>query len=206
VDPLVGGGNAPASGSASIEEVAETTNVAAENLMYPREDLPPPKFTMEGVEIEDESPPALTPLTKEFECYKYKVSDCGKFEIIGDRWILRKKNSQRVPGVLLELWSLLSQEQRTALRQRWHLYLEELVVNEPPGFSLASEEGGVSPQLLPRQTPAGSRRGYPTGGGNAPAPIQSPTMVKGRWRTRPESRVPRCLLFHGASRNIATTS
>jgi hypothetical protein len=166
-------------GPASINKVAETTTVAAETLIYPREDLPPPKFIEEGVEIEDESPPALTPLSNEFECYKHKFSDCGKFEIIGDRWILRKKNSQRVPGVLPELWSLLSQEQRTALRQRWHLYLEELVVNEPPGFSHASEEGGsrrrgscsCSSRIDKNQ--ARSQRGYQTGGGNAPDPSEA---------------------------------
>jgi hypothetical protein len=31
----------------------------------------------------DRSPPALTPLAAEFECYTYKLSECGKYEIIG---------------------------------------------------------------------------------------------------------------------------
>ncbi|NDC79250.1 MAG: hypothetical protein EBZ67_15480, partial [Chitinophagia bacterium] len=183
----------PASGSASNEEVAETTNVAAQTLIYPREDLPPPKFTEEGVEIEDESPPALTPLSNEFECYKYKFSDCGKFEIIGDRWILRKKNSQRVPGVLPELWSLLSQEQRTALRQRWHLYLEELVVNEPPGFSPASEEGGLADAAPAPAAPASTKTKLEANEGTkrvAETPPTPPKLSHGKGSVATAPRIP----------------
>jgi hypothetical protein len=101
-------------------QAADTENAppAAENLIYLRDDLPPPGFTPEGAEIEADSPPALAPLATELECYKHRFSERGKYEIIGDRWILRKKNSQRVLGVLRVLRSLLNQDQRTALRQR----------------------------------------------------------------------------------------
>ena len=140
VDATAGGGHAPAeSGTETTQATAGSSN-AAETIFYPRDDLPPPAFTTNGAEVETDSPPALTPLAAEFECYKYTLSECGKYEIIGDRWIQRKKNSQRVPGVLPELWSLLSQEQRNALRARWHLHTE---AGAPPGIPApATEEGG----------------------------------------------------------------
>jgi hypothetical protein len=145
------------------------------------------------VEIEADSPPALTPLATEFECYKYRFSECGKFEIIGDRWILRKKNSQRVPGVLPELWSLLSQEQRTALRQRWHLYLEELVVNEPPGFSHASEEGGLADAAPAPAVPAAANTKLEADEGTkrvAETPPAPPKPNRGKGSVAETPRIP----------------
>ena len=141
VDPLAGGGHAPAEDPDTTKGTAGSSS-AAENILYPREDLPPPAFTAEGAEIEVDSPPALTPHAAEFECYKYRLSECGKYEVIGDRWIQRKKNSQRVPGVLPELWSLLSQEQRSSLRARWHQHRDAVAA-----------KGETSPLPAPEEVP-----------------------------------------------------
>ena len=51
----------------------------------------------------------------------YKLLECGKYELIGDRCILRKKDTLRVPGVLPELWQHWSQDLRMAMRRRWLL-------------------------------------------------------------------------------------
>ena len=87
VDPLAGDGNAPA------EDVVDTTkdtlgsSTAAESIIYPRDDLPPPVFTADGAESEVDSPPAPTPLAAEFVSLPYKFSECEKYELMGDRCI-----------------------------------------------------------------------------------------------------------------------
>jgi hypothetical protein len=73
IDPVAGGGNAPA---AELGEPVEATDTA-EIIIFPRDDLPPPAFTPEGAEIEVDSPPAVTPLATEFKGLSYKFSDCG---------------------------------------------------------------------------------------------------------------------------------
>ena len=93
--------------------------------------------------MEIDTPPAATPLAAEFGGLSYKFSDCGKYEIIGDRCSLRKPGTYRVPGVLPELWQHLSQEQRMAMRNRWLLYQEECKARGTPIPAPVPDEGGL---------------------------------------------------------------
>ena len=69
----------------------------SEQLLFLPADLPPPTVDPDGVEIEAEGPAALHPLAVEFKLYPHTISECGRYECIGDRRILRRKGTQRVP-------------------------------------------------------------------------------------------------------------
>ena len=73
-------------------------------------------------------PAAPHPLAVEFKQYPYTISECGRYECIGDR-----RATQRVPGVWPEIWHLLSTEQRAALRERCEQYQTMLSTPDAPG-------------------------------------------------------------------------
>ena len=112
-DPIeltTGGGHAPeAAGDDRTEEIYGPLP-EGETIFFPRDDISPPTFTPDGAEIAQETSLAVSPLAVEFSAFRYTISECGKYEVIGDLRILREKGTQRVLGVLPELWSLLSQE------------------------------------------------------------------------------------------------
>ena len=53
--------------------------------------------------------------------------------MIGGRRILRRKGSQRVPGIWPEVWNMMSTEQRVAMRTRWEAYQELLTTSAGAG-------------------------------------------------------------------------
>ena len=55
----------------------------------------------DGAEVEVEAPAPSDPLTVEVDRDPYTISDCGKYEVIGGRYIKCSKGSQRV----LSIWS-----------------------------------------------------------------------------------------------------
>ena len=97
VDPLAGGGNAPAKDIADTSKGTLGSTEAAESIIYPRDDLPPPVFTADGAEIEVDFPPTPTPLAAAFGSLSYQFSECGKCDLIGDRCHLRKKGAAAIP-------------------------------------------------------------------------------------------------------------
>ena len=82
--------------------------------------------------------PLSDPLTVEFARNPYTISECGKYEIIGDGYIKRRKGSERVPGIWPEVWNIMSTEQRTAMRQSWEAYQEQLTTSAVAGGGDAS--------------------------------------------------------------------
>jgi len=120
-----------------------------------------------------------------------KVSECGKYELIGDRCILRKKGTLRVPGVLPELWQHLSQEQRMAIRSRWLLYVDECQARGAPVSVPVPEEGVSSRRRPPPMTEL--RR-------------HTEEKAKARWRKRPESAARPCRWVPQDSLCTVTTS
>ncbi|NBO94148.1 MAG: hypothetical protein EBV06_17835, partial [Planctomycetia bacterium] len=102
----------------------------------------------------DESP-VQDSLAVEFARCPYTISECGQFEIIGDRRIRRRKGSQRVPGIFPEVWNVMSAEQRLSLRKRWEQYQEQLTTSAAAGGGDApvardtSVQGGDDDALVP---------------------------------------------------------
>ena len=89
-----------------------------------------------------DSPPALTLVQAECGGLSYKFSECRKYEFIGDRCTMRKKDTWMVPDVLPELWQHLSQDQRMAMRRRWLLYIDECQARGMPAPVPVPDEGG----------------------------------------------------------------
>ena len=69
----------------------------------------------DGSEIEVELPPAQDPLAAECQALLVSISPCGKYELIGEWKMFRRKGTQRVPGVWPEIWNAMSVEQRGSM-------------------------------------------------------------------------------------------
>ena len=93
-DPSVlttGGGHTPDAAAEGKMEEMHGPIQAGEAMFFSRGDTSPLTFTPDGAEVEQETPPAISPLAVEFNAFRYTISECGKYEVIGDRRILRKK-------------------------------------------------------------------------------------------------------------------
>ena len=101
-------------------------------------------------ELVDE-PPALDPLAVDFARCPYTISECGQFEIIGDRRIRRRKGSQRAPGIFPEVWDVMSAEQRLSLRKRQEQQTTSAAAGagDAPVARDASVQGGDDDALVP---------------------------------------------------------
>ena len=117
---------AVSSGGSALELTKVDTFIAQEF-----ESHEPPLQHVPEVLVDD--PPVLDPLAVEFARCPYTISECGQFEIIGDRRIRRRKGSQRVPGIFPEVWNVMSAEQRLSLRKRWEQYQEQLTTSVGAG-------------------------------------------------------------------------
>ena len=99
-----GGGSAADAGDASVAsnhgvEVLGGPSTGNDGLVDPQYIQPRIEIAPDNVEIEIELPPPTDSLATEFLTLPYRISESGKYEILGDREILRRKGTQRVPGV-----------------------------------------------------------------------------------------------------------
>ena len=80
-------------------EVLGGPSTGNDGLVYPQDIQPRIDIAPDDVEIEIELPPPTDSLATEFLTLPYRISESGKYEISGDRKILGRKGTQRVPGV-----------------------------------------------------------------------------------------------------------
>ena len=97
-----GGGDAPDTGNQ--HNVTNEFTTGELGLVFLDEGQPSVVHLDDGAEVEVEAPAPLDPLTVEFARNPYTISECGKYEFIGDRRILRRKgtNGSRAYGPRFE--------------------------------------------------------------------------------------------------------